>query len=125
MVTNYASLSFLHFFGELQYTSICFFFPFRRLGDFFSYNRGCPQGWMQITERDRPYSDGYWCGDSRGFNIYYSETETVTLTLKQFIPMEEYIHFSVSTKHLLFKYQTIVPNISFDLNKNLMTGLCV
>ncbi|KAA0203690.1 hypothetical protein HAZT_HAZT006455 [Hyalella azteca] len=65
---------------------------FGSLGDFFSYNSGCPQGWMQISERDRPYSDGYWCGDGKGFNIYYSETSTVTLTLKQFIPMD-YIHF--------------------------------
>ena len=49
---------------------------------------------MQISERDRPYSDGYWCGDGEGFNIYYSETGSVTITLKQFIPME-YIHFEV------------------------------
>ncbi|CAL4084423.1 unnamed protein product, partial [Meganyctiphanes norvegica] len=63
-----------------------------KLGDFFSYNSGCPQGWMQISERDRPYSDGYWCGDGQGFNVYYSETSTVTITLKKFIPMD-YIHF--------------------------------
>ncbi|XP_037779353.1 uncharacterized protein LOC119575888 [Penaeus monodon] len=62
------------------------------LGDFFSYNSGCPQGWMQISERDRPYTDGCWCGDGRGFNVYYSETATTTLTLKKFIPMD-YIHF--------------------------------
>lgn len=49
---------------------------------------------MQISERDRPYTDGYWCGNGQGFNVYYSETSTTTLTLKKFITMD-YIHFEV------------------------------
>ena len=50
---------------------------------------------MQISERDRPYTDGYWCGNGMGFNVYYSETSTTTLTLKKFITMD-YVHFEVS-----------------------------
>ncbi|XP_059477318.1 uncharacterized protein LOC132197791 [Neocloeon triangulifer] len=46
---------------------------------------GCPDGSMQLSELGRPFTGGSWCGSSTapgGQNIYYSETSTVTLSIR-------------------------------------------
>ncbi|RZF39533.1 hypothetical protein LSTR_LSTR001054 [Laodelphax striatellus] len=43
---------------------------------------GCPDGHMQLSELGRPFTGGSWCGLAKGFAVYYSETSTVTITLR-------------------------------------------
>lgn len=43
---------------------------------------GCPDGYMQLSELGRPFTGGSWCGASTGYAVYYSETSTVTITLR-------------------------------------------
>ncbi|KAJ8948652.1 hypothetical protein NQ318_022720 [Aromia moschata] len=45
---------------------------------------GCPDGYMQLSELGRPFTGGSWCGSSSGPAAYYSETSTVTVTVKLF-----------------------------------------
>lgn len=45
---------------------------------------GCPEGYMQLSELGRPFTGGSWCGSSSGPAAYYSETSTVTVTVKLF-----------------------------------------
>lgn len=45
---------------------------------------GCPDGYMQILELGRPFTGGSWCGKSSGLALYFSESSTVTLTLRLF-----------------------------------------
>ncbi|KAL0271271.1 UNVERIFIED_CONTAM: hypothetical protein PYX00_008412 [Menopon gallinae] len=45
---------------------------------------GCPDGYMQIMELGRPFTGGSWCGSSSGRALYYSETSTITATVKLF-----------------------------------------
>jgi len=45
---------------------------------------GCPEGYMQLSEMGRPYTGGSWCGSSTGYAVYYSETSTVTVSVKLF-----------------------------------------
>lgn len=45
---------------------------------------GCPDGYMQLSELGRPFTGGSWCGSSSGPAAYYSETSTVTITIKIF-----------------------------------------
>ncbi|XP_033606214.1 uncharacterized protein LOC111861304, partial [Cryptotermes secundus] len=53
------------------------------LGRFISFTAdGCPDGSLQITEADRPVVGGSWCGTSWGAALYYSETRTVSLSLR-------------------------------------------
>ncbi|CAL7941517.1 unnamed protein product [Xylocopa violacea] len=53
------------------------------LGKFVSFTtEGCPDGSLQISEAQRPDVGGLWCGMSWGPAIYYSETQTVSITLK-------------------------------------------
>lgn len=53
------------------------------MGRFVSFTTdGCPDGSLQIAETDRPRVGGSWCGTSWGSAIYYSETRTLTLTLR-------------------------------------------
>lgn len=52
------------------------------LGRFVSFTSdGCPDGYLQIIEAERPHVGGSWCGTSWGPSIYYSETESVTITV--------------------------------------------
>lgn len=44
----------------------------------------CPDGYMQIMELGRPFTGGSWCGSSSGRALYYSETSTITATVKLF-----------------------------------------
>ncbi|CAG9812922.1 unnamed protein product [Phaedon cochleariae] len=39
---------------------------------------------MQLSELGRPFTGGSWCGSSSGPAAYYSETSTVTVTVKLF-----------------------------------------
>ncbi|XP_064083288.1 uncharacterized protein LOC135199311 [Macrobrachium nipponense] len=60
------------------------------LGRFLSHSTaGCPDGYMQIEELSRPLNAGYWCGDSWGHNVYYSETSAVTVMLRVFNQLED------------------------------------
>jgi len=53
------------------------------LGRFTSFTAdGCPDGSLQIIEADRPVVGGSWCGTLWGAAIYYSETPTVSLSLR-------------------------------------------
>lgn len=53
------------------------------IGRFVSFTReGCPDGSLQITEGDRPQVGGSWCGSSWGPVIYYSETNSITMSLR-------------------------------------------
>lgn len=45
---------------------------------------GCPDGYMQLSELGRPFTGGSWCGSSSGHAVYYSETSTVTASVKLF-----------------------------------------
>ncbi|KAL2729828.1 uncharacterized protein V1477_015639 [Vespula maculifrons] len=53
------------------------------LGKFVSFTaEGCPDGSLQISEAERPDVGGLWCGTTRDPAIYYSETSSVSITLK-------------------------------------------
>ncbi|XP_043269462.1 uncharacterized protein [Venturia canescens] len=53
------------------------------LGKFVSFTaEGCPDGSLQISEVQRPDVGGLWCGTSWGPAIYYSETPSVTISLR-------------------------------------------
>ncbi|XP_041987452.1 uncharacterized protein LOC121739170 [Aricia agestis] len=45
---------------------------------------GCPDGYMQLSELGRPFTGGSWCGSADGAALYYSETATVTVSVKLF-----------------------------------------
>lgn len=45
---------------------------------------GCPDGYMQLSELGRPFTGGSWCGSSSGPAAYFSETSTVTVSVKLF-----------------------------------------
>lgn len=45
---------------------------------------GCPDGYMQLSELGRPFTGGSWCGSAEGAALYYSETSTVTVSIKLF-----------------------------------------
>ncbi|XP_028025677.1 uncharacterized protein LOC114239595 [Bombyx mandarina] len=45
---------------------------------------GCPDGYMQVSELGRPFTGGSWCGEADGAALYYSETATVTVSVKLF-----------------------------------------
>ncbi|XP_013182509.1 PREDICTED: uncharacterized protein LOC106128593 [Papilio xuthus] len=45
---------------------------------------GCPDGYMQLSELGRPFTGGSWCGAADGAALYYSETATVTVSVKLF-----------------------------------------
>lgn len=45
---------------------------------------GCPDGYMQVSELGRPFTGGSWCGAADGAALYYSETSTVTVSVKLF-----------------------------------------
>ncbi|XP_054288224.1 uncharacterized protein LOC129003910 [Macrosteles quadrilineatus] len=59
---------------------------------------GCPDGHMQLMELGRPYTGGSWCGAAAGHAVYYSETATVTLTLRVYhaaAPFEFLLRFKM------------------------------
>lgn len=55
---------------------------------------------MQLSELGRPFTGGSWCGSSSGYAVYYSETSTITVSVKLF-------HAQPSTPfafHLRYKF---------------------
>lgn len=42
----------------------------------------CPDGLAQLAELGRPFTGGAWCGAAAGAALYYSETSTVTLSVR-------------------------------------------
>ncbi|XP_015595312.1 uncharacterized protein LOC107267765 isoform X2 [Cephus cinctus] len=45
---------------------------------------GCPEGSLQLAELGRPFTGGFWCGAGEGRASYYSETSTVTASIRLF-----------------------------------------
>lgn len=45
-------------------------------------SNGCLGDHVTIEEPKSVYRGGRWCGSNLGLNVYFSETETVVLTLK-------------------------------------------
>lgn len=92
-----------------SFGSIPFFFQINidkfNVGRFTSHtNDGCPDGYMTISEqnfslldttsdvfnngngegRTSPNGDGKWCGNAWGYNVYYSESSSINITLALF-----------------------------------------
>ncbi|XP_028134740.2 uncharacterized protein LOC114329744 [Diabrotica virgifera virgifera] len=68
---------------------------------------GCPDGYMQLSELGRPFTGGSWCGTSSGPAAYYSETSTITVTVKLFGSVE--IPFAFRLRYRFFsKREAIV-----------------
>lgn len=44
----------------------------------------CPEGSLQLAELGRPFTGGSWCGVGEGKASYYSETSTVTASVRLF-----------------------------------------
>ncbi|KAK0173755.1 hypothetical protein PV328_006903 [Microctonus aethiopoides] len=44
----------------------------------------CPEGSLQLAELGRPFTGGSWCGPGEGRASYYSETSTVTASIRLF-----------------------------------------
>ncbi|XP_012259017.1 uncharacterized protein LOC105687742 isoform X2 [Athalia rosae] len=44
----------------------------------------CPEGGLQLAELGRPFTGGSWCGIGKGRASYYSETSTVTASIRLF-----------------------------------------
>lgn len=56
---------------------------------------GCPDGYMQLSELGRPFTGGSWCGSSSGPAAYYSETSTVTVSIKLFSSPQQPFQFKL------------------------------
>ncbi|CAL4068032.1 unnamed protein product [Meganyctiphanes norvegica] len=83
-----------------------------QLGVFRSHHVcGCPQGTLDIMEPQRPHIGGSWCGGTSGNNVYFSETTSVTVTIK--VPKPE--HNSIGEKkfrtRLLYKFLNAAESI--------------
>lgn len=71
---------------------INFIFLFQLMFDSFEIGRfepnglvdGCPDGHMQLSELGRPFTGGFWCGSATGPAVYFTETSTVTITIRLF-----------------------------------------
>lgn len=62
---------------------------------------GCPDGYMQLSELGRPFTGGSWCGEAQGASLYYSETATVTVSVKLFrVRLGEPFSFRLGYKFL-------------------------
>ncbi|XP_057323638.1 uncharacterized protein LOC130666541 [Microplitis mediator] len=44
----------------------------------------CPEGSLQLAELGKPFTGGSWCGPGEGRASYYSETSTVTASIRLF-----------------------------------------
>ena len=44
----------------------------------------CPEGSLQLAELGKPFTGGSWCGAGEGRASYYSETSTVTASIRLF-----------------------------------------
>ncbi|CAH1129091.1 unnamed protein product [Ceutorhynchus assimilis] len=88
-------------FGELVQLS----FESFSIGTFESFTTaGCPDGYIQIKEANRPSSAGKWCGSAWGYTVYYSETSSINLTLAMNrIPQQQSSAYSFEFK-LSYKF---------------------
>ena len=60
------------------------------VGKFVSFTSdGCPDGHMTIREGDRPPTGGQWCGSAWGYTVYYSESNSLNLTLQLYRMSEQ------------------------------------
>ncbi|XP_026688644.1 LOW QUALITY PROTEIN: uncharacterized protein LOC103523051 [Diaphorina citri] len=68
-----------HVFGDI----VQLMFDSFKIGRFEStFPDSCPFGFMQISELGRPYTGGSWCGAASSYAVYYTETSTVTITVR-------------------------------------------
>lgn len=89
-------MKFILFFFSLQINVDKF-----NVGRFLSHtNDGCPDGYMTISERDFTPMDGRWCGTAWGYNVYYSESSSINVSLKIY---------------KLYQQQGLTDNFSFKL----------
>lgn len=53
------------------------------VGKFVSFTSdGCPDGHMTIVERSPSPPTGQWCGSAWGYTVYFSESDSINLTLR-------------------------------------------
>ncbi|XP_012271865.1 uncharacterized protein LOC105695127 [Orussus abietinus] len=45
---------------------------------------GCPEGSLELAELNRPFTGGSWCGGFKDSASYYSETSTITASIRLF-----------------------------------------
>ncbi|XP_021696516.1 uncharacterized protein LOC5563894 [Aedes aegypti] len=85
---------------------------------------GCPEGFMQLSELGRPFTGGSWCGKASGHQLYFSETATVTASVKVFqapglqavTPFEFRIRYKfISQSDAIVRYGA--PNELLELGK--------
>lgn len=71
---------------------------------------------MQIMELGRPFTGGSWCGFSSGLAVYYSETSTITATVKYF---QENTSFQFKLRYRFLKDDEVKPKniIAFLLKR--------
>lgn len=75
------------------------------LGTFRSHHVcGCPQGELSVDEEKKPHVPGFWCGGTNNHNAYYSETGSVTVTIKVPEPEEEYLPVKPFKAKLHYKF---------------------
>ncbi|KAG4071236.1 hypothetical protein HA402_008971 [Bradysia odoriphaga] len=84
---------------------------------------GCPEGFMQLSELGRPFTGGSWCGAATGPQLYYSETSTVTASVKVFhAPMQAATPFEFKIRYKFISQSDAVvrygaPNELLELGK--------
>jgi hypothetical protein len=53
------------------------------VGKFVSFTSdGCPDGHMTIVERSPSPPTGQWCGSAWGYTVYFSESDSINMTLR-------------------------------------------
>ncbi|KAK6645496.1 hypothetical protein RUM43_001773 [Polyplax serrata] len=67
----------------------------------------CPNGFMQIMELGRPFTGGSWCGLASGLAVYYSETSTITVTIK-FFHFQDAANFQFKLRYRFLKDEQAV-----------------
>lgn len=74
------------------------------VGKFVSFTSdGCPDGHMTIREQDRPPTGGQWCGSAWGYTVYYSESNSLNLTLQLYRMSEQGLGYNFDFK-LAYKF---------------------
>lgn len=43
---------------------------------------GCHDGFMSISEQGFSTNGGQWCGSAWGYTVYYSETQSINISLR-------------------------------------------
>lgn len=50
----------------------------------------------QLSELGRPFTGGSWCGTAGGVQQYFSETSTVTASVKVNLPEQNFVAINLS-----------------------------